>query len=215
VANVLCEGHNNGMSHLDQAAIDFATFLQSIALSFLGGNGSWGSGESIRISGDDFQRWVLKLLLNHAAVNAFTIGEGERIMSRIPPTAVRLLLGKGAWPATGGLCVAATPGHRLKFDPFTSDQVITKWWGAEPFHSRTDRSLCGGIVELAGVSFGLSLDNKIRSFPSLLDPDNPLRDTLRQPGYMAWRLDGVEKRIDFDWSDSAQHEGITYTLHLD
>lgn len=36
VANVLCEAHNNGMSDLDTAAINLATFLQSIALRFLG-----------------------------------------------------------------------------------------------------------------------------------------------------------------------------------
>ncbi|WP_156959462.1 hypothetical protein [Nocardia sp. BMG51109] len=213
VANVLCTAHNNGLSDLDSAAIDLATFLHTIALALRGGTGDWGADEIVQISGDNFQRWGLKLLLTHAAVNAFT-GNGSRVVSPIPEDAVRLLLGKKPWPTNGGLCVAAHPNHAyLKFDPITTiEAVIEKWCGATPFLSHVDNSLCGGIVDLAGISFGLSLDERTRSYPALLYSDNPLRQTLRQPGYMAWRCGGAEKRIEFSWSDGNEHEGITYTL---
>ncbi|MEU0875747.1 hypothetical protein [Nocardia brasiliensis] len=213
VANILCTAHNNGMSALDTSAIELATFLQRIALDWLGGNGTWGVDETIQISGDDFQRWALKLLLNHAATGAFTANAGP-VAAGIPDDAVRLLLGTKPWPTTGGLCVSASPDHRfLKFDPFTPiEAVVDKWWGAYPFFTHADNSLCGGIVELAGIGFGLALDEETRGYPNILRKDNPLRDTLQRPSYMAWNMHGIEKRIKFIWSDSANRDGITYTM---
>jgi hypothetical protein len=119
------------------------------------------------LTGDDLERWALKLLLNHAAGKAFSANQGK-IDSPIPPVAIDFLLGKTVWPKGLGLCVAGDPENgNLKFDPFTKlEHTLTNFWGAYPilwhedqtFHSGiADRTLGGGIVELNGYSFGLSI----------------------------------------------------------
>ena len=82
MANGLCEAHNNRLSPADSTAPEFATLLNGVARRWLGGNGEWGEDEVIRISGDDFQRWVLKLLVTHAAANALS-AKGARVVSQV------------------------------------------------------------------------------------------------------------------------------------
>jgi hypothetical protein len=65
-ANILCTNHNSALHPADDAALGFAKFLRRIALDYDAGAGDWGDAEEITISGDDMQRWVLKLFLNHA-----------------------------------------------------------------------------------------------------------------------------------------------------
>ncbi|MEV6101709.1 hypothetical protein [Nocardia sp. NPDC051981] len=213
VANVLCRDHNSLLSPADDAALAFATFLRRIALSYLNGNGTWGEDETIEISGDDFQRWVLKLLATHAAASAFAAG-GKRVVSPIPDDAVHLLLDKAAWPRTWGLCVAKEPGNSyLKYDPFSDiATVLTDWWSAHPFFATSDNALCGGVVELAGVGFGLSLYNQGRGLPEFDNPDNPLKGSIQRPAYMEWVLNNVRKRINFSWQDNSQIFGVTYIM---
>lgn len=214
VANVLCVDHNTSLSPADAAALDFATFLRRISLQRLNGGGDWGEQEVIEIPGDDFQRWVLKLLATHAASNAFANTDG-RVTSPIPDDAVHLLLDKAAWPRTWGLCVAQQPGNSyLNFDPFTKiETVTTDWWSAYPFFERSDRTLSGGIVELAGVGFGLSLFNPGRTNPEFdADTENPLRLSIQRPSYIEWMLNGVGKRVVFNWQDDWQSLGVSFAI---
>ncbi len=76
VVNALCRNHNTALDVTDKAAFEFAKFVRSIAIRFLGGAGEWGGPEQITISGDDLERWALKLLLNHAAGKAFSANQG-------------------------------------------------------------------------------------------------------------------------------------------
>ncbi|MGW0050544.1 hypothetical protein [Nocardia cyriacigeorgica] len=214
VAKVLCTNHNKAMSPADSAALKFAEFLRGIALQWLNGNGEWGNPEEIDVSGDDFQRWVLKLLATHAAASAFSDGS-DRVTTAIPDEAVHLLLDKAAWPRTWGICVAAKPGNEyLAFDPFTKlETVVSNWWSAHPFFKTSDKSLRGGVVELAGVGFGLSLFNQGRNEPGFDEnPDNPLRGSLQRPAYMEWTLNGIGKRVNFVWQDNWQRQGVTFAI---
>ena len=70
--NILCEKHNNDLHIADDAALKFAAFIRTIALRYLNGAGEWGADEEITISGEDFQNWVLKLILNHAVGKALS-----------------------------------------------------------------------------------------------------------------------------------------------
>ncbi|MEU4430460.1 hypothetical protein AB0F65_07225 [Nocardia rhamnosiphila] len=213
VANVLCSAHNTLLSPADDAALEFASFLRRVALTWLNGAGAWEEEESIEVSGDDFQRWILKLLVTHAVAGAFA-SNGERVISPIPDDAIHLLLDLAAWPRTWGLCVAAEPGNEyLRHDPFSDvETVLSKWWWADPMFTHGDNSLCGGFVQLAGVGFGLSLFNQGRGLPEFEDPENPLRGSIQRPAYMAWELQGVQKRVNFSWSDDWQRRGVTYRM---
>ncbi|ORA01995.1 hypothetical protein BST17_25635 [Mycolicibacterium bacteremicum] len=211
-ANILCTNHNSGLHHADDAALEFATFLRRNAFQYNAGAGDWGDSEEITISGDDMQRWVLKLFLNHAVKDHFTVQQDKKVS--FPTEAIDLLLDRAAWPPTWGLCVAAdTTNRRMWFDPFQIKEAIdVDWWGCAPFVFHDETWLGGAIVDLAHVSFGLTLFNPGRHDVRFENPDNPIRGTLQRPKYLAWELNGVKKRVNFRWDDPWQRQGLTYTL---
>ncbi|MCZ4537939.1 hypothetical protein QBL07_000170 (plasmid) [Gordonia rubripertincta] len=202
VANVLCTTHNSELSSADQAALDYATFLRSIAIRYRNGAGEWGEPEEVAISGADFQRWMLKLLITHAAAGVYTKA-GETIRPSIPDIAVDLLLGHIPWPAGWGMCITSNPANdELKIDPFSrSETIIYDWWGVQPLVDGRTNTLGGGVVDLAGVSFPLGLMDQRR-----------LRGVEVRPASLTWVRDGVEKRVSFDWSDGAPHRTATFTM---
>lgn len=220
VVNALCQKHNTELGVTDQAALQFAQFVRNIALSFLNGAGEWGGPEEITISGDDFERWALKLLLNHAAGKAFSANKG-RILSPIPDVAIAYLLGKSVWPKGLGLCVAGDPeNENLKFDPFAaSEHSLTNFWGAYPIlwsadkggDFQADLTLGGGIVELNGFSFGLSVLPIYRGYTEANGVKNWFRGCLERPDYIEWNIDGVGKRVNFTWSGPTDHKHIVYS----
>jgi hypothetical protein len=213
VVNALCTNHNTALSVTDATALEFAKFLRGIAIRFLGGAGEWGNREEIIISGDDLERWALKLLLNHAAGNAFSANKGQ-VRSPIPPVAVDFLLGRTTWPFGMGLCVAGDPANTdIPYDPFTnSEHSTTNFWGARPILWSEDQTLGGGIVELNGVGFGLSLFPIFRGYTEVKGVKNPFRGSLERPDYMEWNLDGIGKRVNFTWSGPTDHRYVVYTM---
>ncbi|POX86074.1 hypothetical protein C3477_23260 [Mycobacterium kansasii] len=218
VANILCEKHNNDLSRADDAALAFAKFMRTISMRYRGGAGEWGGYEEITISGDDFQAWVLKLILNHVVGKAFTHQKGE-FVSPFATEAVDLLLGRAMWPETWGLCVAGDPANKdLRMNAFDNlEDVTTEWCTFQPFVFHPDvpgkaNEVGGGIVNLNGVGFGLTVFNPGRDLPSFNKPENPLRGSLQRPEYMAWQINGVQKRVNFTWTDVWEHKNVTYTI---
>ncbi|CAH0311318.1 hypothetical protein SRABI91_04945 [Rhodococcoides fascians] len=208
---MLCQKHNTALSPADDAAIAFASFLRGIAVEFHEGKGSWSSSEVTTISGDDLQRWVLKMFLTHAAVGAFQ-QNGAQVDTPIPEVAIDLLLDRGPWPRTWGLCLHGDPSNdMLRMDPFSVD-VLTNWWGFTPFLRTGSQALIGGVVELTGVGLGLSLFNQGREVGALDDIRHPLRGSVQRPGSLAWIVAGVEKRIDLLWTDDWEHKTLTWTM---
>jgi hypothetical protein len=214
VTKVLCVNHNTGLSDTDAAALQFATFVRSIALGFGNGAGEWGEQDQITVSGDDLERWILKLLCTHAAAKAFSANEGQ-VVSPIPPVAVDFLLGQQPWPLGWGLCVAGDATNAdLPYDAFSNvDHSTTDFWGARPFLKTGDQTLWGGIVDLNGVGFGISLENIYRGYSVAPNgTENPFRGSLARPSFIAWKYDGIEKRINLSWSGATSGKHITYTI---
>ncbi|MCD2114089.1 hypothetical protein LQ384_23520 [Rhodococcus rhodochrous] len=213
VANVLCAAHNNGLSDADRTALTFAAFLREIALRYKNGAGEWGAPEEVEISGDDFQRWVLKLLITHAAADVYMDKDGTRVKTIVPDEAIDLLLDRAMWPRTWGLGVTGDLSNsHLKFDPFTQVETATSnWWSAAPLIKHEPRLLFGGIVDLAGVSFTLCLFNQSEAL--LHDGEiNPLRRVIQRPSALSWVFDGVPKTVRFRWSDPWKHLPITFNM---
>jgi hypothetical protein len=212
VANILCEKHDNDLHSADDAALAFAPFMRTISLRYKNGAGEWGDYEEITLSGDDFQAWILKLILNHVVGKAFIRQKGE-FVSPFPPEAVDLLLGRAMWPSTWGLCVAGgTSNTDLKINAFDRfEDATTEWCSFQPF-IHNDGWIGGGVVNLNGVGFGLTVFNPGRELASFNNPGNPLRGSLQRPAYMAWEINGVQKRVNFTWSDIWEHKTVTYTL---
>lgn len=71
VANILCDKHNRDLHTADDAALAVAKFLFGISTQYRCGASERGEPEEITVSGDDFQAWVLKLILNHVVGKAF------------------------------------------------------------------------------------------------------------------------------------------------
>nr|WP_090280582.1 hypothetical protein [Mycolicibacterium komanii]CRL76709.1 hypothetical protein CPGR_04577 [Mycolicibacterium komanii] len=210
-ANILCRDHNTALSPADDAALAFATFLRRNALQYDAGAGEWGKAEEITISGDEFQRWVLKIFLNHAVTGHFN--EQQDGTLTIPTEAIDLLLDRAAWPSEWGMVV---PGEVRSADfravPFQpSDVVNSHWWGVRPFIHK-DGWLAGGLVDLAHMTFGLTLFNPGRGLSGWDNPDNDLRGSLQRPSHIAWEMNGVTKRINFTWEYPLHHIGLTYHL---
>lgn len=211
-ANILCRKHNTALHPADDAALAFATFLRRNALQYDAGAGEWGDAEEITVSGDDMQRWVLKVFLNHAVTEHFDVQQGKTVT--FPSEAIDLLLDRAGWPSTWGLTV---PGDMTNKDvrclPFqTKDVVDSHWWDVSPFVHKDETWMGGGIVNLAHVSFGLTLFNPGRDMPGWNNPGNPLRGSMQRPNFISWESSGVEKRINFTWDYPLHHKGIVYKL---
>ena len=76
------------------------------------------------------------------------------------------MLARKPWPLEWGLCVAGDPANTdLPYDAFSNvDHSTTDFWGARPFLKNGDQTLWGGIVDLNGVGFGISLENIYRGY---------------------------------------------------
>lgn len=211
-ANILCQTHNSALRPADDAALKIASFLHRIALEYDAGAGKWGAAEEVTISGDDMQRWVLKLFLNHAVTGHFDVQQNHDVS--FPPEAIDLLLDRAAWPSTWGLTVLGDPSNKdVRYTPFqTKDVVDSHWWGVAPVVHRDKTWIGGGIVDLAHMSFGLTLFNPGRNLPGWKNPGNPLRGSLQRPKFVGWELEGVEKRINFTWDYPLHGIGLTYTM---
>lgn len=212
-ANILCQKHNAALSPADDAALAFATFLRRTAREYDAGAGEWGNPEQITISGDDMQRWVLKIFLNHAVTGHYDVHQRNSSV-RFPTEAIDLLLDRAAWPSTWGLTVPGSVTSKdVRACPYQTKEVVdSHWWGVAPFVFKDDSWIGGGMVDLAHVTFGLTLFNPGRNMPGWDNPGNPLRGSLQRPSFIGWELNGVEKRINFEWDYPIHHMGITYTL---
>lgn len=213
VANILCEKHNNDLHAADDAALAFGRFMRTISLRYRNGAGEWGDDEEITISGDDLSAWVLKLILNHVVGKAFAHQKGD-FVSPFPPEAIDVLLGRAMWPHSWGLCVSGdTSNTELKFTAFDRwEDATTKFCSFQPF-IHNDGWVGGGIVNLNGVGFGLTVFNPGRENEATFNiPGNPLRGSIQRPSFMAWKIDGVQKRVNFTWNDWWEHKTITYTI---
>ena len=219
VANILCKEHNTALGPADAAALKFAKFLFNISTSYKCGAGDWGEPEEITISGDDFQNWMLKLILNHVVGKAFSHQQGE-FVSPFATEAIDLLLGLAMWPRTWGMCVGGdTTNDELMINRFDGvEDITTHAVSFQPFVFHPDvpgkaNEVGGGIVNLNGVGFGLTFFNDGRDETADYHrKENPLRGSLQRPGAMTWDVGGVRKTVNFTWSDIWKHQTITYTL---
>jgi hypothetical protein len=106
-----------------------------------------------------------------------------------------------------------TRGKDVRACPFQPiDVVNSHWWGVAPFVHKDKTWIGGGIVDLAHVSFGLTLFNPGRGMPGWDNPGNHLHGSLQRPAFISWEVEGLEKRINFTWNYPLHHLGITYTL---
>ncbi|MCV7301351.1 hypothetical protein H7J93_17170 [Mycobacterium barrassiae] len=222
VTNILCTNHNTALHNADDAALEVAKFLFNISTTYKCGTGQWGDPAEITVSGDDFQVWVLKLLLNHVMGKAFPHQRDESV-NPFPPECVDLLLGRVMWPNDQGLCVAGDPSNKdLMLNDFGSfEDIISHHVSFQPFIFGDHivgrgGEVAGGIVNLNGVGFGMTVVNTGRSDAATFNaqPGNPLRGSVLRPRSIAWKLGGVEKRINFTWSDIWNHEPVTYTINV-
>ena len=75
------------------------------------------------------------------------------------------------------------------FYPFTKvEHSTTDWWGARPLLWHEDQTLSGGLVELNGVGFGLSLFPINRGYTEVNGVKNPFRGSLERPDYMEYKI---------------------------
>jgi hypothetical protein len=122
-ANILCQKHNSVLSPADATALKFAPFLRRNALQYDAGAGEWGEAEEITISGDDMQRWVLKIFLNHAVTGHFAEQQDRTVT--FATEAIDLLLDRAPWPSEWGMAVPGeTRSRDFRAVPFQPIDVV-------------------------------------------------------------------------------------------
>ncbi len=113
-SNILCERHNRALSRLDRTGIQVQSTLERYQLAQIGGHDPHGS-EFDLVSGEEFERWMLKVIWGYKASANAVPGNFEVPHER--DMLLQYLFRDGPMPNGWGLHVGAlTKRFARKFD---------------------------------------------------------------------------------------------------
>lgn len=171
---ILCQGHNNQLSRLDQEAKGLFLELQESQLSLAS---AAPVSHVCSIDGNLIERWLLKVLFG-MLVSGNLAHEGEALPRNLPANWPLLLLGKEQIPESWGMYVLPPAGaFATAHQEFESTPL-----------SGPDRVVRGAQFRLARIPFTLLLGK----------PDNPGAWGIRRPGYISLK-NYVTRRIELRW----------------
>lgn len=103
-SNILCERHNRALSRLDRAGIQVQATLERYQMAQIGGRDPHGS-EFDLVSGEEFERWMLKMIWGYKAAGNAVPGNFK--VPRERDMLMRYLFRDGLMPKGWGLYVGA------------------------------------------------------------------------------------------------------------
>lgn len=121
-SHVLCVRHNNALHRLDRAAIQVQATLERYQLADFDGNDPGGS-EFDLVSGDEFERWLLKVAWGYKAIQGAIPGSLKE--SRERDMLLRYLFRDGLMPRGWGLHVLS-PTDSFARDPDVGAEASVK-----------------------------------------------------------------------------------------
>lgn len=179
--NVLCKRHNSALSELDTRITHLFQTLRGVH-SALEQRSSTMCEFSV-FSGEDLERWVLKVLCGTAAGGVLS-RDGERMGKRnVPSEWLDLLYTDKPWP----------PGCGLYFD--TGSGVVFEAesrFSFGPLYVDENDLLVGAAIWLAGMPFYL-----------LLHEIDPRPGWIHRPGCLVFRDGGLEKAVALTWAEAS------------
>lgn len=105
-SKILCDRHNSALSPVDAIAVNLFHALNE--------KGAAGSGRQLLhlFSGDDLERWLLKILCGLGYSRNLSIGVGTEVS--IPEHWLQVLFGSADFRDGQGLYICTLPGHRFE-----------------------------------------------------------------------------------------------------
>jgi hypothetical protein len=176
-SRILCDRHNSALSCVDEIAVNvFGAFNEK---------GAARSGRQLLylFSGNDLERWILKILCGLVCSRSLSTGNDADIS--IPEAWLRILFGGADFPEGQGLYVCTLPGHRFE-GPF----------GLELRAIAGSTGLSGLGVRVSGYELILSMSGfPVRVFDGRPVAYRPLELHVTGPLF--------EKSIIFSWEGAA------------
>jgi hypothetical protein len=182
VANILCDNHNQLLSDFDAAACYLIDGLDRINSTV---GASDDLSEIIRVNGDDFERWMLKVACGLLFSGTLPFAPCESKGIAPPPNLLNIIFKKAKFPARQGVYLDTEK-------EFTSEASMLKCqavWNYE---------LIGFRVWLLNFKFTLVL----APIPSVLPPD--IANACYRPTGI--NFIGSKKRIQFEWEEGGARE---------
>lgn len=184
-AKILCQKHNNELTHLDSAAKDFFGAIQAAQLKL---QAKTTVSTVARIDGDLLERWVLKLVAGMLVSGNFG-RNGIKLLGEIPAIWRSIIMGC-PYPDFWGLYFSAPVGEFA---------TAHKEFEVVPMSD-----LKGNVL---AVKLAMA---RIPMFFALGKPDNPQGIGAYRPEGLTFHDQTVEHRILFAWNDGPWCKASTY-----
>jgi len=188
-AKVLCKRHNENLSPLDaMAGRFFRAILGDESVLF-------GPRRVALFSGDDLERWILKVLFGAvSSVNAVASYAERNQQLIMPAESTDLLLDRREWPSGVGLGILVEVGQSMFSRPLDVNFA--------PLFRRPDFLVQGATVKLAGLELAI----RLTTVPGEHDV---FRSALWKP--RQFDVIGEKRTIVFGWQSArpewARHHG--------
>jgi len=178
-SRMLCARHNGSLHRIDASVVRLAQFLSA--------HRSGASRQALLVSGEDVERWLVKLLLGYSAAGMVK-ADGVRVHDLTPtrPSLDFLFGASSIIPANCGLYTFNEPGMT-----FPAIQIAP--YG---FATPTGVSVYAITLRIFGLTLHLTIDSE-RS--SKLDA----KDRWYRPGCL--RLPGASSQLLLCWNDEGTH----------
>lgn len=184
-SKILCEGHNKGLSRLDNLAKLYFKAIQSAELDLATGT---DQSQKFVFSGDDFERWLLKCAFGLWSSGNFANG-GKKIEGQPPELWGQILLG-AKFPEGWGLYVRPIEGEFA---------LSEREFEAVPLTAPDGRVLAVNF-RLARMPFTLVMGT----------PDHPEAWGIYRPSGVSLGNDRAQRRLEFSWKGSHSPNGLFY-----
>ena len=192
-AKVLCEHHNGVLSELDSTGVRMFAAMDA----FTGRAGeSLAPAETIRIDGDAFERWLLKLFCGGLFSGNIRIPEFGRREGKLPPTELTwVLFGKEKFRPYKGLYLHGGSPEK----PIYTDVDVLK---TASLHISGVEVLIGMQVWLFGFQFDLVAAGVSFGMPKAI------KDASYRPAGLSSTSSNV--LIEFEWRDGPQSPMVMF-----
>jgi hypothetical protein len=190
--HILCKTHNSLLSDFDTTAVTLFKHLD-----FLNGTSHHAAQPTVPISGDRFERWMLKTLLGTLYGGAIPVLPGMEFEEQLPPVELlRVIFDNQPIPVGQGLFLNA---GRLG-EAFTADHNVLQLSIAP---SRDGRVI-GLRVRMFGIMFSLILMNFTDGLPE------ELREGTYRPSNITIEPGGS---VPIEWTGQVEARPV-HILHL-
>lgn len=203
VAKILCQGHNNALSPVDEAGVAAMNVLREVERVHVERRQYLESGRprfpfpEIRyeIDGRMFERWMLKTVINYeiAGDQNLPLGPPPDNLIRPPKEFVEFVFGNRSFQPFAGLYFLGRLGASLNL----ADRIRYTSWIAQD--DRGCSYVAAGQILFYNLSFVLNLDSS-RALPQRLETQQGTLNAIHRPrGFEMMLNNRPSQTVAFKW----------------